>query len=64
MCRNAQPCSIFSWHCGGLGWQSSRSGATPDEALPVIVGVLLLSGTLFYWAAEDWTLIQSSISRS
>jgi voltage-gated potassium channel len=29
------------------------------KALPVVVGVLLLSGTAFYWAAEDWSLIES-----
>jgi voltage-gated potassium channel len=29
------------------------------KALPVVVGVLLVSGTVFYWAAEDWSLIQS-----
>jgi hypothetical protein len=34
------------------------------KALPLIVGVLLVSGTAFYWAAEDWSLIQSLYSRS
>ena len=29
------------------------------KALPLIVGLLLLTGTIFYWLAEDWTLIQS-----
>jgi len=29
------------------------------KALPPIVGVLLLSGTIFYWSVEDWTLIQA-----
>jgi voltage-gated potassium channel len=29
------------------------------KPLPVVVGVLLLSGTIFYWSVEDWTLIQS-----
>jgi voltage-gated potassium channel len=29
------------------------------KALPLVVGVLLVSGTAFYWAAEDWSLIQS-----
>ena len=29
------------------------------KALPLIVGILLLTGTIFYWLAEDWTLIQS-----
>jgi voltage-gated potassium channel len=29
------------------------------KALPVVVGVLLLSGTAFYWSVEDWTPIQA-----
>ena len=29
------------------------------KALPLVVGVLLVSGTAFYWVAEDWSLIQS-----
>ena len=29
------------------------------KALPVIVGVLLLTGTIFYWSVEDWSLIES-----
>jgi voltage-gated potassium channel len=29
------------------------------KALPVIVGILLLTGTIFYWSVEDWSLIES-----
>ena len=29
------------------------------KALPVVVGVLLVSGTMFYWSVEDWSLIQA-----
>jgi len=29
------------------------------KALPVVAGALILTGTLFYWRFEDWTLIQS-----
>ena len=29
------------------------------KALPVVAGVLLLTGTIFYWRFEDWTIIQS-----
>ena len=29
------------------------------RALPVVVGTLLVSGTMFYWSVEDWTLIQA-----
>ena len=27
------------------------------KALPVVVGILLLSGTMFYWSVEDWKLL-------
>ena len=29
------------------------------KALPVVVGLLLLTGTIFYWSVEDWTPIQA-----
>ena len=29
------------------------------KALPVVAGVLFLTGTLFYWRFEDWTIIQA-----
>ena len=29
------------------------------KALPVVAGVLVLTGTLFYWRFEDWTFIES-----
>ena len=29
------------------------------KALPLVAGVLLFSGTIFYWRAEGWTIIQS-----
>ena len=29
------------------------------RALPVVAGVLVLTGTLFYWRFEEWTLIES-----
>jgi voltage-gated potassium channel len=29
------------------------------RALPVVAGVLLLTGTIFYWRTEDWTIIQA-----
>jgi voltage-gated potassium channel len=32
----------------------------PDtKALPVVAGVLVLTGTIFYWRFEDWTVIQA-----
>ena len=27
--------------------------------MPFVVGALLLTGTIFYWLVEDWSLIQS-----
>ena len=29
------------------------------KALPVVAGALVLTGTIFYWRFEDWSLIQS-----
>ena len=29
------------------------------KALPVVAGVLILTGTLFYWRFEDWTVVES-----
>src|SRR5512132_1059382 len=29
------------------------------KALPVVAGALLLTGTLFYWHFEDWTIIEA-----
>ena len=29
------------------------------KALPVVAGALVVTGTLFYWRFEDWTIIES-----
>ena len=29
------------------------------KALPLVAGVLVLTGTLFYWRFEDWTVIEA-----
>ena len=29
------------------------------KALPVVAGALVLSGTIFYWRFEDWTIIEA-----
>ena len=29
------------------------------KALPIVAGVLVLTGTIFYWRFEDWTIIQA-----
>ena len=32
----------------------------PDtKALPLVAGALVLTGTLFYWRFEDWTIIEA-----
>ena len=29
------------------------------KALPVVAGALVLTGTIFYWRFEDWTIVQA-----
>ncbi len=29
------------------------------KALPFVAGALVLSGTIFYWQFEDWTIVES-----
>jgi voltage-gated potassium channel Kch len=29
------------------------------KALPVVAGALILTGTIFYWRFEDWTIIEA-----
>ena len=29
------------------------------KALPVVAGTLILTGTIFYWRIEDWTILES-----
>ena len=29
------------------------------RALPIVAGALVLTGTIFYWRTEDWTVIQA-----
>ena len=29
------------------------------RALPLVAGALLVTGTIFYWRAEDWTVIEA-----
>ena len=29
------------------------------KALPVVAGALVVTGTLFYWRFEDWTLVEA-----
>jgi voltage-gated potassium channel len=60
MCRNAQP--IFHFLAALRGFRLAFVAVWRDpetKALPVVVGILLVSGTMFYWSVEDWTLIQA-----
>ena len=29
------------------------------KALPIVAGILVLTGTIFYWRFEDWTIIEA-----
>ena len=29
------------------------------KALPIVAGALVLTGTLFYWRFEDWTIVEA-----
>jgi len=59
-CAETHPVLHFLVALRGLRKAILATWRDPEtKALPVIVGVLLLSGTIFYWSVEDWTLIQS-----
>ena len=47
--------------CGpGLGRALVAVWRDPEtKALPVVAGALVLTGTLFYWRFEDWTIIEA-----
>ncbi len=39
---------------------SPAFGATPKpKPLPFVAAALVLTGTLFYWRFEDWTIVES-----
>ena len=49
---------------GLAAWELGRALAAvwrdPEtKALPVVAGALVLTGTLFYWRFEDWTVIEA-----
>ena len=44
----------------GLGRALAAVWRDPEtRALPVVAGVLVLTGTLFYWRFEDWTVVEA-----
>ena len=60
MCRTATTVLHLLVALRGLGRAVVAVWRDPEtKALPFIVGMLLLTGTIFYWSTEDWTLIQS-----
>jgi voltage-gated potassium channel len=42
------------WRAIAAVWRDPET-----KALPFVAGALLLTGTIFYWRAEDWTFIQA-----
>jgi voltage-gated potassium channel len=44
----------------GLGRALAAVWRDPEtRALPVVAGALVLTGTLFYWRFEDWTVVEA-----
>ena len=41
-------------HAIGAVWRDPET-----KALPLVAGALVITGTLFYWRFEDWTVIES-----
>ena len=41
-------------HALGAVWRDPET-----RALPLVAGALILTGTLFYWRFEDWTIIEA-----
>ena len=42
------------WRAIVAVWQDPET-----KALPFVAGALILTGTIFYWRTEDWTVIQA-----
>ena len=42
------------WRALAAVWRDPET-----KALPVAAGALVLTGTLFYWRFEDWTIIEA-----
>jgi voltage-gated potassium channel len=42
------------WRALAAVWRDPET-----QALPVAAGALVLTGTLFYWRFEDWTIIEA-----
>jgi voltage-gated potassium channel len=58
----AKPVSMLSLALAFRGLARAVAGVWHDpetKALPFVAAALLLTGTIFYWRFEDWTIIQS-----
>jgi voltage-gated potassium channel Kch len=58
----AKPVSMLSLALALRGLARAVGGVWRDpetKALPFVAGALVLTGTIFYWRFEDWTIIQS-----
>jgi voltage-gated potassium channel Kch len=54
--------SVLSLVLAFRGLSRAVAGVWHDpetKALPFVAGALVLSGTIFYWRVEDWTIIQA-----
>ena len=59
MCR-IHPRAPFSLPYAGFRRALVAVWRDPEtKALPLVVGILLVSGTIFYWSVEDWTVVQA-----
>ena len=57
---NIQPVIPLLLAARGLARAMGAVWRDPEtKALPVVAGALILTGTLFYWRFEDWTVIQA-----
>ena len=58
----AKPASMVSLALAFRGLARAVAGVWRDpetKALPFVAAALVLTGTVFYWRFEDWTIIQS-----
>ena len=58
----ANPVSMLSLALAFRGLARAVAGVWRDpetKALPFVAAALVLTGTIFYWRFEDWTIIQA-----
>ena len=60
--RAAKPVSMVPLALAFRGLAHAVTGVWRDpetKALPFVAAALILTGTLFYWRFEDWTIVES-----